>query len=336
MTADLLYDAIGEIREDLLADAEAVRLRSRRRFLRHLAVACAAVLLLALPVSAEMRTGYVSNLLIPLYGGTQTELVDSIGVPLNASTTVNGYTLTADAVIGDRYNIAVVYTLCREDGEPMPEGIRFANWDSWFTKTPNPFGGGGGGYLRFDLSEDRTSLKITEQWSSSGRLFLFRRKATTTFMGLEIWDKETGTFTDLQEGTWELNFTIRYKDTTRNLRLDDLQVVSSQGHKFTVHRVQLSPFGVNIRLTVPNPNYGKPELTEDASEEEIRSRSPRQFEFGLRLKDGTVIPIEGGGGSHGSLEEETLKGDFHAMFDQPIPLEQIEALIFCGTEYPLN
>lgn len=336
MTADLLYDAIGEIREDFLADAEAVFQRPRRRFLHNLTAACLTVFLLAIPVSAEVRTGYISNLLMPLYGGTQTELVDSVGVPIGASTTANGYILTADAVIGDRYNIAVVYTLRREDGGPMPEGIRFDNWESWFTRTPNPFGGGGGGYLSFDLSEDRTSLRITEQWSSSGRLFLFRRKATTTFSGLEIWDKETGTFTDLQEGTWELNFTIRYKDTTRTIRVDDLEVVSTQGDKFTVHRVQLSPFGVNIRLTVPNPNYGKPEMPANASKEEIHSRSPKQFEFALRLKDGTVIPIEGGSGSHGSLDEETLEGDFHAMFDQPVPLEQIEALIFCGTEYPLN
>lgn len=40
-----------------------------------------------------------------------------------ASVTVNGYTLTADAVIGDRYNIANVYTLTRDDGQPSGERL---------------------------------------------------------------------------------------------------------------------------------------------------------------------------------------------------------------------
>lgn len=337
MSADFLYDAIGEIREEFLEEAEqGTALRRRHRFHKLLA-ACAAVVLLALPVSAEVRTGYICNLLMPLYGGAQTELVDSIGVPLNASTTANGYILTADAVIGDRYNVAVVYSLRREDGGPMPNRIQFSYWDSGFTKFLNPFGGGGGGgSLSFDLSPDRTTLKITEQWSSSGRLFLFGRRCHTIFRDLEVWDPETHETTPLLEGTWELEFTIRYEDTTRTDRVDDLEVVNSQGDKFTVHRVELSPFGVNIRLTVPNPSYGLPELPGNASEAEILARSPKQFEFALKLKDGTVIPVEGGGGSHGKTDEPTFRGDFHAMFDQPVPLEQIEALLFCGTEYPLK
>ena len=149
MNADQIYDAIGEVGDDLIQDALTVPVRSRGRLLRNLVAACLMIFLFALPVSAELRTGYISNMLAPLYGGAQTELVDSVGVPINASTTVNGYTLSADAVIGDRYNLAIVYTLRREDGGQLPEGLRFDSTSTFLR-------GGGSGQNRFyasDLSE---------------------------------------------------------------------------------------------------------------------------------------------------------------------------------------
>ncbi|MCI9118782.1 MAG: DUF4179 domain-containing protein, partial [Flavonifractor sp.] len=76
--------------------------RKGRRHMKPLIAAAAVLLVLAGAVGAEASSGEISNLLAPLYGGSQTALVDSIGVPLNASVTDNGYTLTAEAVLGDR------------------------------------------------------------------------------------------------------------------------------------------------------------------------------------------------------------------------------------------
>ena len=49
------------------------------------------VLILSMALTAEATNGTVSNLLAPLFGGAQTEIVDEIGVPIGASTSVNGY-----------------------------------------------------------------------------------------------------------------------------------------------------------------------------------------------------------------------------------------------------
>ena len=118
---EMLYDAIGDVREDWILDAEqAMGKKSQRLWIRLLA-ASLALALLALPVHAEYDNGYVSNLLAPLFGYAQTELVDSIGVPINASVEVGEYLLTAEAVIGDRYNVAIVYALTRQDGGILPD-----------------------------------------------------------------------------------------------------------------------------------------------------------------------------------------------------------------------
>ena len=161
MTAELLYEAIGEISESYIAEADALLFRSRQKGIRHLIAACLTLLLLAVPVSAEMRTGYISNLLMPLYGGAQTELVDSVGIPINATATVNGYTLSADAVIGDRYNIGITYTLRRDDGAALPEDLHFDFIQQTLLR------GGGGGWYSQKLSDDRTVMTVTQSLSSN-------------------------------------------------------------------------------------------------------------------------------------------------------------------------
>ena len=321
MNADQLYDAIGEIGDDLILDAGRVPVRSRGRFARNLVAAAVMIFLLALPVSAEMRTGYISNLLAPLYGGAQTELVDSVGVPIDARTTVGGYTLSADAVIGDRYNLAIVYTLRREDGGELPEGLRFDSMSSVLR-------GGGGGWSSRELSEDRTAMTITQSWSSNSPIFLLSRKVEVSFTDLVTGSRDDDTLEIVQEGCWELTFTARYEDTTTTIRVDDLVVHNGDGDEFTVHKVRISPFGVNIKLTVPNANYGNTDLSD--------VKYPKIFDFALRLKDGSIIQVEGGAGSGGSWDKPTHKGNYHAMFDTPVPLEQIGALVLCDTELVLE
>lgn len=323
MTADLLYDAIGEIRDDLILDAETAQSRPRRSVLRVLAAACAAVLLLAVPVNAEVRTGYVSNLLAPLYGGAQTELVDSIGVPIGASSTVGGYTLSAEAVIGDRYNLAIVYSLTRDDGGRLPDGLRFRNYIGAMSGT----GRSGGRVFSHKMSEDGTRLEIVETWTSHSRLFWLDRRIQVSFCDLEIYDRESETATILQKGTWNLEFIVRYEDTTRNLPDVKCKVTGDEGNVYEIHKIQLSPFGIHIDLTAPNFHR----------DGDIYSKMAPDFKVSLLLTDGTKVDIEDHNyGSYGNMEAETHKADWTAMLDTPIPVEQIHALIVCGREIPVD
>ena len=314
MKTDPLVDAIGEIRDDFVQDAEvprkAIRLRKMRR--RLLTAALAAVLLIG-TASAEISAGTVSNLLAPLYGGAQTEIVDSIGIPVNAATTVEGYTLTADAVIGDRYNIAIVYTLTREDGEPMPKGVMFADQSNSVTR------GSGGGSISYERSEDGMSLQIVEEWTSASR-FLFRRNAEVVFENLEVHDKESRERSVLVEGTWELNFTVRYKDATVEIPVGDLHVTGTEGYEYQIHEVYLSPIGIHMELTAPN--------TLDT--EDPLSHLMPDFTVSVLLNDDTAVEMTGANrGGGGGVDEERLDAHYGAAFREPIPLDTIAGLIIC-------
>lgn len=320
MKSEPLVDAIGEIRDDLVQDAEmpqrAIRLRKTKR--RLLTAALAAALLIG-TASAELSSGTVSNLLAPLYGGAQTEIVDSIGIPVGASTTVEGYTLTADAVIGDRYNIAIVYTLTREDGEPMPEGVGFGDHSNSVHR------GSGGGSVSHERSEDGLSLQIVEKWTSASR-FLFRRNANVVFENLEVYDKESEEWTVLVEGTWELNFTIRYRDATVKVPVDDLTVTGTEGYEYQIHEVFLSPLGVHMELTAPNTVTGDP-----------NDRVMPDFTVSVLLTDDTIVEMthnnKGGGGDQSSA---TIDAHYGSRFKEPIPLDTIAGLIICDQTLPVE
>ena len=178
-----LYDAITEIHDEYILDAENATKKNHSFRWKPLVAAILVVVLLAIPVSAEVVNGYVSNLLAPLFGSAQTEIVDKIGKPIGATVTADGYTLTADAVIGDRYNVAIVYTLSREDGQPIPEGTHFAEWD-----TDIIWGASGGGSLtQVKNEEDPSKLHFIESWSRESPLI--GRYVSAYFSNLEIYNE---------------------------------------------------------------------------------------------------------------------------------------------------
>lgn len=321
MNADMLYDAIGEIWEDLVEDAEQAHVSAWKRFGRAATAACLVVSLLALPVGAEIRNGYVSNLLAPLYGGAQTELVDHIGVPIGASVTVGDYTLTADAVIGDRYNIAIVYSLTRVDGGELAERTCFSGYSSSLI-----YAGSGGGMFSPKLSDDRRTLYITQTWTSLGRFRLWNRNVEIDFSDLVVSNGD-GTQTLIAEGNWKLEFIVRYEDTTQKLAVKNFTVTSEENKEYRVKKILLSPLGVHIDLTMPNPySEGIDEAT-----------AAHDFTVAVSLKDGTTLELTNRNfGWSGDMESDTFNADFGVMFETPIPMDEIQALILCGTRVPVE
>ena len=60
------------------------------------------------------------------------------------------------------------------------------------------------------------------------------------------------------------------------------------------------------------------------------------FQTALLLKDGTEVPLEGGGGGTMTEGDKTRKFSYYGEFDIPIPREDIQAIVICGTVFELN
>lgn len=318
MNRNDLYSAFNEVDDDILERSETVsRSKKKTVWLKWSAIAACLAVLVA---SAEASSGLVSNLLAPLYGGAQTELVDSIGVPVGASATVAGYTLTADAIIGDRYNCAIVYALRREDGQPLPEMLGFDKY------TNSAREGVGGGNIECRRSEDGLKYHIIERWASKDGV---RRYAKVAFTNLICHDG--GNETILAEGTWELRFTVRYKDTTVKLPVDELSVTDSKGYSYQIHDIYLSPIGIYMDLTSPVSSNGA-----DLFDRPF-DRPMVNFHVSVILaEDSRIDLVDTNCGVSTEYGADIKDVHYGAIFDQPIPKDSIKALVICDTTYEIS
>lgn len=314
-----LYDAITEIQDEYILDAETASMKQHYFRWKPVVAAFLVVILLALPVSAELVNGYVSNLLAPLYGGAQTEIVDKIGVPIGAEAIVGDYKVTADAVIGDKYNFAIVYSLSRLDGQPLEEGLYFESYSNSFRSDS------GAGVLRHTLSEDGLSLKIVDEWTS--RLMFLDRNVKVQFSNLVKYHGEGQNNEIVLKGNWNLEFVIRYEDATQEISIEPFTVKDASGDQYEIRKIEISPVGIHFDMTAPN-NY---------NEEEVVPPPYQDFTLAIELSDGTIIRIEDQSmGSHGDLNSNTLEADYGALFELPIAIEDIAALIICDVTLPIN
>ena len=312
MRKDQILDSLGRIDDEVIRNVNEARVarKPKLQVRRWAAFAACFALIISMALTAEATNGTVSNLLAPLFGGAQTEIIDKIGVPIGASASVNGYTLTMDAIIGDRYSVMVAYTLSRDDGQPIPENIDFRS---------RGFSGSGYSTKIIINEDDPSNAQFHLRWRRNDPII--GRIVTATFTDLIIDDGENDVIH--AEGTWEIKYTLRYPDSTEELPVKPFEIVDDGGRRFKVEGIMLSPLGIHLDLIFFAPDY--------------EGGVFKDFTMSLVMTDGTEMLLNDGGGG-GSWKEGDKKADvdYYAEFDVPIPRDDIKEIIICGVTYELN
>ena len=312
MSKDQILDSLGRIDDEVIQNVNEARVarKPKLQVRRWAAFAACFALIISMALTAEATNGTVSNLLAPLFGGAQTEIVDKIGVPIGASASVNGYTLTMDAIIGDRYSVMVAYTLSRDDGQPIPENIDFRS---------RGFSGSGYSTKIIINEDDPSNAQFHLRWRRNDPII--GRIVTATFTDLIIDDGENDVIH--AEGTWEIKYTLRYPDSTEELPVKPFEIVDDGGRQFKVEGIMLSPLGIHLDLIFFAPDY--------------EGGVFKDFTMSLVMTDGTEMLLNDGGGG-GSWKEGDKKADvdYYAEFDVPIPRDDIKEIIICDVTYELN
>ncbi len=322
MDSNDLYQSLSEIDDQILQRSENVspKIRSKKSFLkkRFAAIAACVAIIVGVTLTSEAANGSVSNFFAPLFGFAQADIVDSIGRPIGVSVSADGYTLTADAVIGDQYNVAVVYTLRREDGQPIADDLYFADWQ---TNILAMSGSGGGSLSTITDAESPNQITLIETWSGSRPLF--GRYITVSFSNLSIRGEE-GEKRVVADGPWELHYTLRYQDSTQSVPVDHLQVTAEDGRKYQVNKILLSPIGLHIQGLYFDPVWGE-------------QNTLRDFDVSIQKENGDIISLVDTTGECSFAKNDTAADiRFEAMFQQPIPLDEIKSLIICNEEVPIQ
>lgn len=312
MSKNMVIDSIGRIDDDIIRKVNAARNGKKHivGFRKWISLAACFALLLSVALTAEATNETVSNLLAPLFGGAQTEITDEIGAPIGASTSVSGYTLTVDAIIGDRYSVMIAYTLSRDDGQPIPDNIEFQSREVWAS-----------GYdTRIIIDEENPSIAHFYERKRRNDILL-DRIVTVLFSNLIINNGEEDTI--VAEGNWKLTFTIRYPDATEELSVKSFDITDAGGQRFKVKEIMLSPVGVHLDMVAYEPNS--------------TGGIFKDFKLSLIMKDGTELALDdGGGGGNWTDGDKKTDVSYYAEFDIPIPSEDIKAFVICNTIYELN
>ena len=310
--------------------------RTRRPLLRTALIAACLTAALAVTAGATGVLKSAAEAFAPIFGGSaaQTEIIDKIGYPVGASGTDNGVTITADAVLGDRYNAAIVFTITRDDGTALlPAGaedamllVRGGGVDL------DILGGTHGGSWFVD--EDPTDDTVQLIQTVSSDVPINDCTATAKFEDLWLWDEESGESVPFAEGTWKLRFDVRYEDAS--VTLGGGETFAQDGMTFTIDAVTVSPVAFKVDYTVDSEVRWSDSGSGQQSEADSREmqRYFENVEILLTKTDGTVLDLSGAGGSI-SPDHGTTVCSKSNFFSEILPMEEIASIRVGGVEFPL-
>lgn len=338
-----------------LVSAEKTVRRPRTVLYRTAAVALALVLVTALTVGAGAAGVFkpVTDLFAPLFGGeeSQLELIERMGTPLEVSDTRNGVIVTAEAMLNDGENVAVLYSVSRENGESLippdaPEDGRLLFASEGIT-------GNGWTYQRrfgefIEYSPGAPSASYIEYYAALGA----PADLIPVYMGdLEYWyggdtqimelvEKSHGY--DSNEDFWQLDLPVAdVSCPVRELSEKDREFTAN-GFDFVVTSVRISPISVKVTYELQHV-----EVTEESKTDETLVRAlTENMSLVLRKKDGTEIDLGSFSDEFGNVNptavwefsEETnaMYGVCGTSLEEIVPLEEMDCVIFNGMKYPVN
>ena len=317
------------------------RRRSVRPLRRLMPLGAAAALVLTLGVGAG-AAGVLkapAEVFADLFGGrpAQTEIVDRIGRPIDASATADGITITADAILGDRHSYAIVYSIARDDGTPLTEGLAPDGngllplmFESGWTDVGRVDGKTGSAWF-YDADPTDASIQYVEVCTVDGTLR--QGTARADFRGLRtVSGGETRT---IAQGDWGLKFQFAFRDST--VELPAGQSFRKDGMTYTLDRVELSPLSYQVSYTVDRaaefsdaPSGRMPE--EDGN---VLDQFLTGVTVTLRKRDGTELDLTNSGGSIVPKKGMTQcrKGD---VLPEIVPLDEVESLTIGGVTIPAD
>lgn len=316
----------------LMAAAETTAPRRVLPIRRLAAAGVAAALVLSLSVAgATGALGDVGGIFSSLFGpSSQTEVIDQIGYPIGASATADGITITADAIVGDTYSYAVVYTIQREDGAPLVD-------DDMLARAPDPAtdalpltfqsydaflqgyrGASGGSRWFYDADPSDSAIQFVEL--RTGNLPLEPGNFTARFQDLQVYGEDYTSPTTLAEGSWTLTFRLDFEDSSRVLPCG--QSFTLDGAEAVLNTVTLSPLSIQVDYTVYSSDDGTTDWLEP-------------LPMSITYTDGTTLDLSHAGGSsaHG---ENTVKCQKGMIFDQILALDEVASVTVGDVVIPVN
>ena len=320
--------------------AQAAQRPRKRRHPRRVMCIAAAVAILCSTTAFALKNNWIHL----LYPSTDPTLVEPMVQPVENSIHKDGMTFTVEAMMGDRYNVLLVYTLCRDDGQPLATDSDLEYWvcidNCSLAQYPDAYWGGGGQILDDDPSDG------TIQFVSSYYAYKLDPYTPIPLLGESVhfdsidilYETPNPDFVMYGEEarsishsvfSCETDFDVPLQYTDMTIEYAAGQTIQSGDMQTELTQILLSPIGCTIQ--------GQRSLLTDTLSEQY------QTSFQLKLKNGAIWDGKLSRSNNGYLEAGTLKQyvdrdcTFNCwLFDRIIPTEDVQAIIFDGVEISLE
>lgn len=300
----------------------------KRRPMRRIALVMAAAL--AILIGTASATGALKSLaeiFSPVLGSSeeQIELMGVMGQSIGVSDTDNGITITADGIIGDKYNACVVYTISWDDSKNIPlqnnwQKNQATNLMFEFDDTDLRDTQGASFGTAWFTDNDPTDNEIQYCRTISGDAELLLGKVTATFENLQYVSDSTEPNT-IFEGNWKLQFDANYKDSS--VSLNSGKIFPYKGTNVTISNAIISPIGIHIEIKVDTPSWDSEDLN--------------NIPLKLTKTNGTVLDLTEKCGYYCWTSDdltEVIMGK-GGTFDEIIPLDDMATLTIGDITYDI-
>ena len=311
----------------------------KRRWPRIAAVSVAAAVVLTVGASATGVLKTAGEAFQGMFGPTaDTEIIDKIGRPVGASDTDNGVTVTADAIIGDKYHYAVTYSIAKDDGtafdidltDTVGDGVLPLTFGEEDTSLSGYYGGTHGGSYFYDADPADNAIQYVETREiSEGEVRGHTVRAK--FTDLCVFDDEMNRSV-IAEGEWSFKFNLDFEDTSVSLPAG--QTFDLNGMTATIDEISLSPLALRVDYTVDSELQWDENAQSGKQSEHDSEQMHKYFDsvqIFVNKADGTNIDLSYAGGSISPEGGKTVcqKGD---IFSEIIALEDVESVTVQGVE----
>lgn len=308
--------------------------RPTRRSRALVIAAAAAVLALAVGCTAY-ASGMLGRASAPAKETpATTEVVDGIGRP-DAHASSDGVTVTAEAVMRDRSNYAIVFSIAKDDGTPF-EGIRenqdgtlALRFENLATVTVDDAPSRGTVSYFFDADPHDNAIQFVKASTIDTH-------GGTSFVGKDVYVKlhdllafdEDGEARTLVEGAWKMDFVADCADLSVDLPAG--QTFAFDEGTATINAIMISPLSLSVDLTIDFPievnviGFDTPQ-----------SKRLQYLPLTVNMKDGTVIDATRKAGGGVEVREQTTVTDKSMAFDKILDLDQVKSVTVGGVEIPM-
>lgn len=343
----------------LVQQDAAQTVRHRRPIRRTLLITAAICALLIGTASATGALKTLSEWFSPIFGASseqQTDIINEIGTPIGVSDTDNGITLTAEAVILDKYNLCVAYTMSWEDDNAI-------DLPDWKLAKPDFNTPGAKKYLLFetpinlldttsgyslnywfeDADSNDNQIEYYEIYSGDGTSGALTAGELTVdlenLQAVTVDEDGNTTHNTIAAGHWQLTFDAA-SEKDRSVSLDHVERnFEAADFPITVKDITVSPIAVHIGCEFQSELFTVYDIEKDTEELENqraeKSEQLQQIPVILTKTDGTTIDLTNGTGFSISTDDTTVHLVKGGILDQITPIEDMQSISIGDITYEI-